>query len=159
MPSLYSSSGPTMVVGNFTGFGLIYDSVENAKKYELKCMFIWNGLDTNVEKSRKQMKERKNKAKKICGVKKVCFPWIMSIDNFGFYRLLDMADRCRTIEALDPQKELQNARGGKINLNVLEPGGGPLEDAIKAAVKDYEVKLSKSNGSEEAALMEKVVDA
>jgi hypothetical protein len=30
-----------------------------------------NGLDTKVEKSRKQMKERKNRAKKIRGVKKV----------------------------------------------------------------------------------------
>jgi len=30
-----------------------------------------NGLETKVEKSRKQMKERKNRAKKICGVKKV----------------------------------------------------------------------------------------
>lgn len=30
-----------------------------------------NGLDTKVEKSRKQMKERKNRAKKVRGVKKV----------------------------------------------------------------------------------------
>lgn len=40
------------------------------------CLLIlvswWqNGLDTKVEKSRKQMKERKNRAKKIRGVKKV----------------------------------------------------------------------------------------
>lgn len=34
--------------------------------------FAWqNGLDTKVEKSRKQMKERKNRAKKIRGIKKV----------------------------------------------------------------------------------------
>lgn len=34
--------------------------------------FIWqNGLDTKIEKSRKQLKERKNRAKKIRGVKKV----------------------------------------------------------------------------------------
>ena len=32
---------------------------------------VQNGLDTKVEKSRKQMKERKNRAKKIRGVKKV----------------------------------------------------------------------------------------
>lgn len=32
---------------------------------------LQNGLDTKVEKSRKQMKERKNRAKKIRGVKKV----------------------------------------------------------------------------------------
>lgn len=32
---------------------------------------LQNGLATKVEKSRKQMKERKNRAKKIRGVKKV----------------------------------------------------------------------------------------
>jgi small subunit ribosomal protein S24e len=32
--------------------------------------FWQNGLATKVEKSRKQMKERKNRAKKIRGVKK-----------------------------------------------------------------------------------------
>ncbi|KAK9206678.1 hypothetical protein WN943_016957 [Citrus x changshan-huyou] len=75
--------------GKSTGFGLIYDSVENAKKFEPKYrlirvdatskawpwMYLWplipvNGLDTKVEKSRKQLKERKNRAKKIRGVKK-----------------------------------------------------------------------------------------
>ncbi|CAA6672866.1 unnamed protein product [Spirodela intermedia] len=53
--------------GKSTGFGLIYDSVENAKKYEPKYRLIRNGLATKVEKSRKQMKERKNRAKKIPG--------------------------------------------------------------------------------------------
>jgi small subunit ribosomal protein S24e len=33
--------------------------------------YLQNGLATKVEKSRKQMKERKNRAKKIRGVKKV----------------------------------------------------------------------------------------
>ncbi|KAJ9547703.1 hypothetical protein OSB04_020246 [Centaurea solstitialis] len=56
--------------GKSTGFGLIYDSVENAKKYEPKYRLVRNGLDTKVEKSRKQMKERKNRSKKIRGVKK-----------------------------------------------------------------------------------------
>ncbi|BBH10287.1 Ribosomal protein S24e family protein [Prunus dulcis] len=56
--------------GKSTGFGLIYDSVENAKKYEPKYRLIRNGLDTKVEKSRKQLKERKNRSKKIRGVKK-----------------------------------------------------------------------------------------
>jgi len=56
--------------GKSTGFGLIYDSVENAKKYEPKYRLVRNRLDTKVEKSRKQMKERKNMAKKIRGVKK-----------------------------------------------------------------------------------------
>ncbi|KAG6757474.1 hypothetical protein POTOM_037786 [Populus tomentosa] len=102
--------------GKSTGFGLIYDSVESAKKYEPKYRLIrkfrcisdsrvssisiskmvggiWdefhpkypsslhliesievsaieNGLATKVEKSRKQLKERKNRAKKVRGVKK-----------------------------------------------------------------------------------------
>ncbi|KAI3506772.1 hypothetical protein L1887_21336 [Cichorium endivia] len=56
--------------GKSTGFGLIYDSVENAKKYEPKYRLVRNGLDTKIEKSRKQLKERKNRAKKIRGVKK-----------------------------------------------------------------------------------------
>ncbi|KAH7864778.1 hypothetical protein Vadar_033703 [Vaccinium darrowii] len=56
--------------GKCTGFDLIYDSVENSKKYEPKHRLIRNGLDTKVEKSRKQMKKKKNRAKKICGVKK-----------------------------------------------------------------------------------------
>ncbi|KAG6764455.1 hypothetical protein POTOM_031924 [Populus tomentosa] len=78
--------------GKSTGFGLIYDSVESAKKYEPKYRLIRspnallfpyvnelgslelrqaaNGLATKVEKSRKQLKERKNRAKKVRGVKK-----------------------------------------------------------------------------------------
>ncbi|XP_022883209.1 40S ribosomal protein S24-1-like [Olea europaea var. sylvestris] len=56
--------------GKSTGFGLIYDSIQNAKKYEPKYMLSRNGLDTKVGKSRKQLKERKNRAKKIRGVKK-----------------------------------------------------------------------------------------
>ncbi|XP_052192650.1 LOW QUALITY PROTEIN: 40S ribosomal protein S24-1 [Diospyros lotus] len=56
--------------GKLTGFCFIYDSVENEKKYEPKYRLIRNGLDTKVEKSRKQVKERKNRAKKIRGVKK-----------------------------------------------------------------------------------------
>ncbi|CAM8975751.1 unnamed protein product [Rhodiola kirilowii] len=43
---------------------MIYDSVENAKKFEPKYELIRNGLATKVEKSRKQMKERKNRARK-----------------------------------------------------------------------------------------------
>ncbi|GJN38623.1 hypothetical protein PR202_gb27683 [Eleusine coracana subsp. coracana] len=56
--------------GKSTGFGLIYDNLDAAKKFEPKYRLIRNGLATKVEKSRKQMKERKNRAKKIRGVKK-----------------------------------------------------------------------------------------
>ncbi|KAG7988287.1 hypothetical protein I3843_03G180800 [Carya illinoinensis] len=43
--------------GKSTSFGLIYGSVENAKKYKPKYRLIRNGLDTKVEKLRKQLKE------------------------------------------------------------------------------------------------------
>eukprot|EP00850_Spirogloea_muscicola_P005789 SM000027S09570 [mRNA] locus=s27:179099:180348:+ [translate_table: standard] len=56
--------------GKSTGFGLIYDSLETAKKFEPKYRLIRNGLATKVEKSRKQIKERKNRTKKIRGTKK-----------------------------------------------------------------------------------------
>jgi small subunit ribosomal protein S24e len=49
---------------------LIYDSVESAKEYEPKYKLVRNELHTKVEKFRKQMKERKNRANKIRGVKK-----------------------------------------------------------------------------------------
>ncbi|KAK9945287.1 hypothetical protein M0R45_010809 [Rubus argutus] len=47
-----------------------------SRMYEVKDTNLYflpadqNGLDTKVEKSRKQLKERKNRAKKIRGVKK-----------------------------------------------------------------------------------------
>ena len=102
--------------GKSTGFGLIYDTLDAAKKFEpryrlvrvsfeeatalslhILCLedkfwtiswhvqifctilqfdndlFAWllqNGLADKIEKSRKQIKERKNRSKKIRGVKK-----------------------------------------------------------------------------------------
>ncbi|XP_048323792.2 small ribosomal subunit protein eS24z [Ziziphus jujuba] len=56
--------------GKSTGFGLIYDSIEHAKRYEPKHRLNRNGLAPKIEKPRKQLKERKNSAKKIRGVKK-----------------------------------------------------------------------------------------
>jgi small subunit ribosomal protein S24e len=56
--------------GKSTGFGLIYDNVDAAKKFEPKYRLIRNGLATAISKSRKQRKERKNRVKKIRGVKK-----------------------------------------------------------------------------------------
>ena len=56
--------------GKSTGFGLIYDNLEAAKKFEPKYRLIRNGLAEAVEKSRKQRKERKNRTKKLRGIKK-----------------------------------------------------------------------------------------
>lgn len=56
--------------GKSTGFGLIYDNLEAAKKFEPKYRLIRNGLAEAVEKSRKQRKERKNRTKKLRGTKK-----------------------------------------------------------------------------------------
>ncbi|KAJ8464483.1 hypothetical protein OPV22_027035 [Ensete ventricosum] len=64
LAKLYEVKGPNTV------FDLIYDMVENAKKYEPKYRLIRNGLATKVEKSRNQVKQRKNRVKKVGGVKK-----------------------------------------------------------------------------------------
>lgn len=48
-----------------------------ASIFFLFFVFLQNGLDTKVEKSRKQMKERKNRTKKVRGIKKV-----RSLDSF-----------------------------------------------------------------------------
>eukprot|EP00879_Flechtneria_rotunda_P000353 GHRR01000444.1.p1 GENE.GHRR01000444.1~~GHRR01000444.1.p1 ORF type:complete len:128 (+),score=26.16 GHRR01000444.1:237-620(+) len=56
--------------GKSTGFGLIYDDVKAATKFEPKHRLIRQGLAQKVERSRKQIKEKKNRTKKIRGVKK-----------------------------------------------------------------------------------------
>lgn len=57
--------------GKSTGFCLVYDNVAAAKKIEPKFRLIRNKLATKVEKSRKQMKERKNRAKKVFSKEKI----------------------------------------------------------------------------------------
>ena len=56
--------------GRTTGFGLIYNSVEAAKKFEPKHRLIKEGMATKPQTTRKQRKERKNRAKKVRGTKK-----------------------------------------------------------------------------------------
>merc|ERR1711924_170512 len=46
---------------------LIYDSAESAKKYEPKYRLVRNGFVEKKETSRKQIKEAKNRKKKIRG--------------------------------------------------------------------------------------------
>ena len=53
--------------GKSTGFCLIYDNEESMMKFEPKHRLVRKGLDTPVERSRKAMKEAKNKGKKIRG--------------------------------------------------------------------------------------------
>jgi small subunit ribosomal protein S24e len=56
--------------GRSTGFGLVYDTPEAAKKYEPKYRLARNGLYTKPVTTRKQRKERKNRMKKVRGTKK-----------------------------------------------------------------------------------------
>jgi len=56
--------------GRSTGFGLIYDSVDDAMKFEPKYRLVRAGLATKVETSRKSRKEKKNKMKKQRGLGK-----------------------------------------------------------------------------------------
>ena len=54
--------------GRSSGFALIYDSEEEAKKYEPKFRLARNGLAKKREGSRKQIKEKKNRQKKVWGL-------------------------------------------------------------------------------------------
>eukprot|EP00884_Botryococcus_braunii_P003280 jgi/Botrbrau1/12953/Bobra.154_2s0013.1 len=60
--------------GKSTGFGLIYDNLDSAKKFEPKYRLVRNGLAERIQKSRKQLKERKNRARKVRGIKKNAAP-------------------------------------------------------------------------------------
>lgn len=53
--------------GKSTGFGVIYDSLDYAKKFEPKYRLIRQGLATASTGSRKQRKERKNRMKTMRG--------------------------------------------------------------------------------------------
>merc|ERR1712023_228424 len=56
--------------GRSTGFGMIYDSLVAAKKFEPKYRLTRFGMGKAKGVARKQRKEKKNRAKKIRGVKK-----------------------------------------------------------------------------------------
>lgn len=56
--------------GKSTGFALIYDSLDAAKKFEPTFRLARQGVVTVEKGSRKQRKERKNRDKKIRGTKK-----------------------------------------------------------------------------------------
>jgi len=58
--------------GRSTGFALIYDSEETQRKFEPKYRLVRASLSPKVDKaSRKLRKERKNRAKKFRGTKKI----------------------------------------------------------------------------------------
>jgi small subunit ribosomal protein S24e len=58
--------------GRSTGFALIYDDEESQRKFEPRYRLVRNGLAAKIEKpSRKLRKERKNRAKKFRGTKKI----------------------------------------------------------------------------------------
>ncbi|KAJ1647141.1 ribosomal 40S subunit protein S24B, partial [Dispira simplex] len=56
--------------GKSTGFALIYDSLDAAKKFEPKYRLLRHGYGEAGKVSRKQRKERKNRAKKLRGTAK-----------------------------------------------------------------------------------------
>merc|ERR1739845_129195 len=56
--------------GRTVGFGLIYDNMDVAKKFEPKYRLVRHGLQEKTKKSRKQRKERKNRMKKARGTAK-----------------------------------------------------------------------------------------
>lgn len=56
--------------GKSTGFGVIYDNINAAKKFEPIYRLRRAGMEKKPEGSRKQRKERKNRALKLRGIKK-----------------------------------------------------------------------------------------
>ena len=57
--------------GKSSGFGLIYDSVDQLMKFESKVRLVRNGYtQPKVKKGRRLKKEEKNKGKKLFGTKK-----------------------------------------------------------------------------------------
>jgi small subunit ribosomal protein S24e len=54
--------------GKSSGFALVYDTLNDAKRFEPKHRLVRQGLAEKVEKSRKQIKEAKNRGKKVRGV-------------------------------------------------------------------------------------------
>ncbi|KAI9352975.1 ribosomal protein S24 [Zopfochytrium polystomum] len=56
--------------GKTTGFALVYDSLDAAKKFEPKHRLLRHGIGAKGQISSKQRKERKNRAKKFRGTKK-----------------------------------------------------------------------------------------
>merc|ERR1711983_511500 len=56
--------------GKTTGFALIYDSLDFAKKFEPKYRQVRHGMMEIKRPTRKQRKERKNRQKKVRGTKK-----------------------------------------------------------------------------------------
>ncbi|XP_057198986.1 40S ribosomal protein S24 isoform X2 [Triplophysa rosa] len=56
--------------GKTTGFAMVYDSLDYAKKNEPKYRLQRHGLYERKKTSRKQRKERKNRMKKVRGIKK-----------------------------------------------------------------------------------------
>jgi small subunit ribosomal protein S24e len=53
--------------GQSTGFCLVYDSEDAMRKFEPKYRLVRKGLLEKKDKSRKAIKEAKNKAKKVRG--------------------------------------------------------------------------------------------
>ena len=56
--------------GKSTGFALIYDTLDFAKKFEPRYRLVRQGLAEPKKTARKQRKERKNRMKKVRGTKK-----------------------------------------------------------------------------------------
>ncbi|WP_411027301.1 40S ribosomal protein S24, partial [Salmonella sp. s54925] len=56
--------------GRSTGFALIYDTLDIAKKTEPKFRLVRHGLLEKAKTARKQRKEKKNRMKKVRGTKK-----------------------------------------------------------------------------------------
>merc|ERR1711998_107880 len=80
LAKMYTVSDPSCILlygfkvafggGRSTGFGMIYDNLVAAKKFEPKYRLTRFGMGKAKGVARKQRKEKKNRAKKMRGIKK-----------------------------------------------------------------------------------------
>ncbi|KAM8924607.1 small ribosomal subunit protein eS24 [Pelodytes ibericus] len=91
--------------GKTTGFGMIYDSLDYAKKNEPKHRLARHGLYEKKKTSRKQRKERKNRMKKVRGTAKASVgagkkkaQWAQFWEGWGKSKLAVDIHNCGTLQ-------------------------------------------------------------
>uniref|UniRef100_A0A665W8M9 40S ribosomal protein S24 n=1 Tax=Echeneis naucrates TaxID=173247 RepID=A0A665W8M9_ECHNA len=79
--------------GKTTGFAMVYDSLDYAKKNEPKHRLARHGLYEKKKTSRKQRKERKNRMKKVRGIKKASVG-AAGKKVFIYFTVIYLPDKC-----------------------------------------------------------------
>ncbi|XP_064450951.1 small ribosomal subunit protein eS24 isoform X2 [Mirounga angustirostris] len=99
--------------GKTTGFGMIYDSLDYAKKNEPKHRLARHGLYEKKKTSRKQRKERKNRMKKVRGTAKANVGagkkmWPVPFNNYLLPPLKTRGQAYQTGGSCEVEREMLN---------------------------------------------------